>query len=170
MKKYLILCAGLCVALSFSSCKSSESAYKKAYERAKAQETVVVKEVEPTTTVVAPVETVQAPVQTQVVPANTTTYDNSDNVNVRKESLSVVNGNGLKDFSVVVGSFGLKANAEGLVNQLRNQGYDAQLAYNSERGLYRVIASTFASKIDAVTSRDKFRAFDPDAWLLFNGK
>ena len=39
MKKYMVLCAGLCVALAFSSCKSSESAYKKAYEKAKAQET-----------------------------------------------------------------------------------------------------------------------------------
>ena len=38
MKKYMILCAGLCAAMAFTSCKSSESAYKKAYEKAKAQE------------------------------------------------------------------------------------------------------------------------------------
>ena len=37
MKKYMVLCAGLAVALAFTSCKSSESAYKKAYEKAKAQ-------------------------------------------------------------------------------------------------------------------------------------
>lgn len=163
MKKYIVLCAGLCIALSFSSCKSSESAYKKAYEKAKAQETTLVQEAEPTTTVVAPV-------QTQVVPSTTTTYDNGDNVNVRQESLSVLNGSGLQAFSVVVGSFGLKANAEGLVNTLRSQGYAAQLAYNSERNLYRVIASTFGNKMDAVTSRDKLRAYYPDAWLLYNVK
>ena len=29
---------GVCIALAFSSCKSSESAYKKAYEKAKQQE------------------------------------------------------------------------------------------------------------------------------------
>ena len=38
MKKYMVLCAGLCVALAFTSCKSSESAYRKAYEKAQAQE------------------------------------------------------------------------------------------------------------------------------------
>ena len=35
MKKYLVLAFGLCVAMAFTSCKSSESAYKKAYEKAK---------------------------------------------------------------------------------------------------------------------------------------
>lgn len=38
MKKVVVLGMGLCVALAFSSCKSSESAYKKAYEKAKQQE------------------------------------------------------------------------------------------------------------------------------------
>ena len=38
MKKIVVLGMGLCVALAFSSCKSSESAYKKAYEKAKQQE------------------------------------------------------------------------------------------------------------------------------------
>ena len=32
MKKYTLLCVGLCAAMAFTSCKSSESAYKKAYE------------------------------------------------------------------------------------------------------------------------------------------
>ena len=58
MKKYMVLCAGLAVAFAFTSCKSSESAYRKAYEKAKAQETnttVVTPGTE--TTVVAPVVT-----------------------------------------------------------------------------------------------------------------
>ena len=38
MKKYMLVCAGLAVALAFTSCKSSESAYRKAYDKAKAQE------------------------------------------------------------------------------------------------------------------------------------
>ena len=38
MKKYMVVCAGLCMALAVTSCKSSESAYRKAYEKAKAQE------------------------------------------------------------------------------------------------------------------------------------
>ena len=38
MKKSFVLGMGLCMALAFTSCKSSESAYKKAYEKAKQQE------------------------------------------------------------------------------------------------------------------------------------
>ena len=44
MKKYMILCAGLCAAMAFTCCKSSESAYKKAYEKAKAQEAAAVED------------------------------------------------------------------------------------------------------------------------------
>ena len=33
MKKLVVLGMGVCVALAFASCKSSESAYKKAYEK-----------------------------------------------------------------------------------------------------------------------------------------
>ena len=38
MKKLAFLGMGLCIALAFSSCKSSESAYKKAYEKARSEE------------------------------------------------------------------------------------------------------------------------------------
>ena len=86
---------------------------------------------------------------------------------VRTENLSIVNGAGLNNFSVVVGSFSLKANAEGLQNRLKASGYAAQLGYNAERNMYRVIATTFSDKASAVTSRDQLRATYPDAWLLF---
>ena len=35
MKKLVMLATGVCVVFALSSCKSSESAYKKAYEKAK---------------------------------------------------------------------------------------------------------------------------------------
>jgi hypothetical protein len=162
MNKSVILCAGLCAAFVLSSCGSSkESAYKKAYEKAKAQEQQVqpAEEVQAYAPVVAPV--VETPV------TQTTVVDNVDNATVRQESVTVVNGSGIKDYSVVVGSFSIRANAEGLFNTLKAAGYNAQVAYNSERGMYRVIASTFASKADAVNSRNQFRSTYPDAWLLF---
>ena len=169
MKKYMVVCAGLSMALAFASCgKSSESAYKKAYEKAKSQEAAQrVEETEaPTPTVVAPVET---------KPANqTTVVDNVDNVSVRQESVSLVNGSGLRNFSVVVGSFGLQANAEGLQQQLRDGGYDAQIVKNESNNMFRVVATTFDSKVDAVNSRDQIRGskYNPkgDAWLLYNAR
>ena len=163
MKKIMVLGAAMCVALSFSGCKSSESAYKKAYEKAKAQEQTSTdnddsnKQEAP---VVAPVETVQQPVNQAPV------VDNYDNEPVRRENVSVVNGAGLKAYSVVVGSFGVKANAEGLQQRLQNAGYSAQVAFNSGNNMYRVVAATFDSKASAVQSRNQLRATYADAWLL----
>lgn len=165
MKKYMVLCAGLCAAMAFTSCKSSESAYKKAYEKAKAQETA-----QQTTT---DQEQAEANVVTPLVdkPAtDTKVMDNADNVQVRQEKVSLINGSGLKNFSVVVGSFSLKANADGLQQKLKESGYDAQIVKNDARNMYRVVAATFDSKMDAAASRNEFRAQYPDAWLLFNGQ
>ena len=171
MKKYMIVCAGLSMALAFASCgKSSESAYKKAYEKAKSQEAAQNVAAEETVT---PAPTVVAPVETRPA-TQTTVVDNVDNVAVRQERVALVNGTGLKSFCVVVGSFGLQSNAEGLQQQLRDGGYNAQIVKNESNNMFRVIATTFDSKIDAVNSRDQIRGskYNPkgDAWLLYNAQ
>lgn len=162
----MVLGAAMCIAMAFTGCKSSESAYKKAYEKAKSQEQTSTDNDDSSTQqdapVVAPVET-----QTQTQPVTETrTVDNYDNEPVRRENISVVNGAGLKAYSVVVGSFGVKANAEGLQQRLKNAGYDAQVAYNAGNNMYRVVATTYDSKASAVQSRNQLRATYTDAWLL----
>ena len=154
MKKLAVLGMGVCIVLAFSSCKSSESAYKKAYEKAKQQELA-----EPQTT--APVEEV-APVVTAPVGV------------VRQEKVTVVSGaDGLKDYSVVCGSFGVKANAENLKNFLDKEGYNAVIAFNADAAMYRVIVSTYADRASAASARDAFKAKYPNrqdfqgAWLLY---
>lgn len=160
MKKYMTICAALCTALVFASCSSSkESAYRKAYEKARAQEQAAVVE-EPKQEVVAPV--VERPV------TQTQTQDNYDNVAVRTENVTLVNGAGLKGYSVVVGSFGLKTNAEGLQSRLQGAGMAAQIVFNPSNNMYRVVASTFDNKADAVRSRDALRSQYADAWLLYS--
>ena len=166
MKKYLVLCAGFCAAMALTSCNTSkESAYKKAYEKAKAQEQ------EQTPVVEQPAETAVVTPLTPATPATQTTVSNVDNVGVRTESVTVVDGEGLQTFSVVVGSYSLKANAEGVQSTLKAGGYNAQIVYNSAINMYRVIASTFNDKGQAVQSRDAIRGsqYNPkgDAWLLF---
>ena len=100
---------------------------------------------------------------------NTQVVDNGDNVQVRQETVSVVNGEGLNNFSVVVGSFSLKANAEGLQQTLKQQGYNAQVVVNNnvEPAMYRVVATTFATKAEAATSRAALQVKYPGAWLLY---
>ncbi len=164
MKKSFVICASLALVLALTGCKSSESAYKKAYDKAKASETSVAQTEE---------AVVETPVVTPMVetPATRTTVvstpKSTDNESVRTEELSVVDGAALKNYSVVVGSFSLKANAEGLAKTLRSSGYESRIAYNAARNMYRVVASSFNAKSDAVVSRDQLREKYPDAWLLF---
>jgi cell division protein FtsN len=169
MKKYMVLCAGICVAMAFTSCKSSESAYKQAYLKAKQQEEIQQQQQQPVvqpqqeeTTVVVPLEEKPA-TETQVI-------DNSDNIKVTQEKVSLVNGDGLKNFSVVVGSFSLAANAEGLQQQLKNAGYNAQIVKNEDRNMYRVVATTFDTKEEAAASRNDLQSKYAGAWLLYNAQ
>lgn len=162
MRKLVVLGMGVCIALAFASCKSSESAYKKAYEKAKQQELA-----EPQVT--APAEV--APVVTAPVAAPKST-DNG--AGMRQEKVTVVSGaDGLKDFNVVCGSFGLKANAEGLKDYLDGQGYNAVVVFNPEAAMYRVIVGTYADRASAAQARDAFKAKYPNradfqgAWLLY---
>lgn len=162
MKKYTVLCAAVCAAMIFTGCKSSESAYKQAYLKAKQQEEMQ-QQVPPAqeTTVVAPM--VEKPA------TNTQVVDNADNVAVRQESVTVVSGAGLKNFSVVVGSFSLRTNAEGLQQSLKNEGYEAQVVVNNnvQPAMYRVVATTFDTKADAAASRNALQTKYPGAWLLY---
>lgn len=162
MKKLAFLGLGLCVALAFTSCKSSESAYKKAYEKAKQQElaegTAVQQQTSAPAAVVAPTES--------ATPASS--------ADVRQEKVTIVAGNGnLQDYSVVCGSFGVKTNAENLKSFLDNEGYSAIIVYNADRNMYRVVSETFSNRDAAVRARDAFKAKYPNrqdfqgAWLLY---
>ena len=162
MKKLMVLGMGLCVALAFTSCKSSESAYKKAYEKAKQQElaeATVAQEAPAATVVAAPVATAPA------TPVAVGT--------VREERVQLVSGQGLKAYSVVCGSFGVKANADGLKSKLDADGYSAMVVYNADRNMYRVIVSSFDTREDAARARDSFKAkYSNNAefqksWLLY---
>lgn len=164
MKKLVVLGMGLCIALSFTSCKSSESAYKKAYEKAKQQELAT-----------APAEETAVAEATPVVAAPVQSSNSTVNVGtVREEKVNLVSGEGLKAYSVVCGSFGVKANAEGLKQKLDAEGYSAKVVYNAERNMYRVVAASYDDRIQAAQARDDFKAKHPSnadfqkAWLLYN--
>ena len=138
---------GLCTLALFTACKSQESAYRAAYEAAKANEssetvTVVPQQQETTVTPV-----VTTPVQEPVV----------DNTPVRTIAggLTVLKGEPLNQYSVIVGSFMNQTNAEGLYTTLVNRGYSARLVrtnetINGHTGWYRVAASSYDNTAYAV--------------------
>ena len=159
MKKTILMSAALVAAVAMTSCKGNESAYKKAYE--KAQEQAAAQASAQTT---APVTTTPV-TTTPVVTTPATPVDN--NVSVRSENVSLVNGSGLKAYSVIVGSFGVQANAEALEKILKSEGNDAQIV-KSPSNMFRVVFSTHDDKASAVESRNKVRARFADSWLLYN--
>ena len=156
MKKNILIGLTLIAAITFTGCKSSESSYRKAYEKAKAQEMTEQKSVQPVA--VTPVTPVQP-----VTPVTTPTTDNSD---LRSERLNVMAGGTLKAFNVVCGSFKSIDNANNLRNTLVNKGYNAQVAQNPETGMYRVVASSFDDRAAAINARNDLRSIYPDAWIL----
>lgn len=166
MKYTALFALSLCSLAMLTACKSQESAYRQAYERAKAQE----QNAGTQTVSVAP-----QPAQT-ITPVSTspvTPVDQDDNTPVRTIAggITVVNGEPLKAFSVVVGSFINQTNAESLMTTLRNRGYAARVVrtnetINGQTGWYRVIASSFDSKAQAAQSKNTLRDSYPDAWLL----
>lgn len=164
MKKIALFSIGLGVVALFSACgKSQESAYRQAYERAKAQG-------QNTNT-----QVVAAPVQNQQVAPVVATPVNVDDTPVRtiQGGYAVVNGEPLKAYSVVTGSFVNQTNAEGMMATLRNRGYAARVVktnetINGQTGWYRVIASSFDSKAQAVQSRATLSDTYPGSWLLYS--
>ena len=152
MKKIFLTGIAVVAALTIFSCKSSESSYKQAYEKSKAQEAIAQQNTEPVS--VQPVVTTQP-----TAPA--------DNAGVRSERLNVMNGGTLKAFNVVCGSFKSLDNANNLRNTLVNAGYQAQVAQNPETGMYLVVASSIENRADAEASRDKLRATYKDAWMIY---
>ena len=154
MKKtvYLLIAGAV---LSLSACKTSQNAYKEAYEKAVSGD-------EAKTTVEEPVVTNEAP-----------TAEDVTNVSVREEKVSVVSGDEIKAYGIVCGSFSLKANADALRQRLINDGYAAVVVVNEAGKTYRVVCASFDTKDEAVAERTKFKAKYPDnqdfqsAWILY---
>lgn len=133
------------------SCKSKQSAYKAAYEQAKERE---ISSDEPSEEEIAPVT------------------KSKDAGETRQEKITPVegeDGDAIKLYSVVIGSFKNRTNAFSLKERMQNEGYTPVLGEN-EQGMLRVIVTSFETKAEAEKSRDairsKYRPNFQDAWVL----
>ena len=176
MKKSLVLGLAFIAALSLVGCKSKESAYKKAYEKAKAQELATqqsyndLTETTPvTTTVVTPV-TEESEYDNTSVNANTNT---STDVTTFTNAVSNSNSNyntststaSVKRYCVIVGSYENQSGAERVLQQVKNNGYSsAKIVYGD--GRYRVAATSFSDMQSAKASRNTLIKQYEGAWIL----
>ena len=138
--KFWLFGLALCLVCSFSSCKSKQSSYKAAYEKAKEKDAT-----------------------------SSVATSNVSDATVKKEKITTVSGSGLKRFSVVIGSFQNKTNATSLQERMLAEGFNVILAQN-ESLMYRVIVATYDDKSSAASRRDVIKvqyapAFQ-DAWIL----
>ncbi len=151
---FYLLIAG--TVLSLSACKSSQNAYKEAYEKAVSTD--------------ASKTVIEEPVTQNEVP----TAEDVSNISVREEKVTVVSGDqNIKSYGIVCGSFSLKANADALRERLINDGYKAVVVVNEAGKTYRVVCASFDTKEEAVAERNSFKAKYPDnqdfqsAWILY---
>lgn len=165
MKKLFVLCLSICAVFAFTSCKSKQSDYKKAYDVAQQRELA-----EGQGQADESIEI--APVTSTTTTSSATTIDTS----YRTEKVVLASGaaGSLKDFSVVCGSFSRKEGAENVKAALVAQGYGAIIVQNPVTGMYRVVCGSFDNKQQAAEYREQFKAAHPDnadfqkAWLLYN--
>jgi cell division protein FtsN len=154
-KIYLL---GLAFTLLFSlnACKSKQSAYKTAYEAAKAKELQ---------------ETTPQPVIEEVTPVAKPSIVKTEDF--QKEKVTLVEGNSIHLYNLVIGSFINLTNAKSLKERMERQGYKPVLAQN-EKGMYRVIIASFDDRSLAVSKKEevkeKFAPEFSDAWLLEQDK
>ena len=168
MKKNLFVVLGLGAAVLLTSCKSRQSAYRQAWEKAQQTQNDAAQG-EQQTTSDTQAETVTV---TPVTPAQTTIATDDSDVRTIDGETSVIKGGALKTYSVVVGSFVTQANAESLQQRLSDQGYESRVlktneTINGKTGWFRVIATSYDDKSSAIQSRNSLRGQYPGAWLLF---
>lgn len=86
----------------------------------------------------------------------------------RQEKFTIVEGQKgaeLKEYNVVIGSFGKKDNAERLKNEMSGAEYKPVIVVN-ERGMFRVILATFDTYQEAKAKIAEILEEFPDAWCL----
>lgn len=156
MKKTLLMAAAIVTAFAMTSCKSQKTLSEAAtVAEPAASEVEEVAPITYTTPKKRTVPTVQA--------------------GDRQEKVKTVNSADsglLKDYNVIVGSFGSKENAENMKNKMVGRGYKAFLVQN-EAGMYRVVAGGYDTREDATSVRNDIRSTYPteqgtcaEAWLL----
>ena len=154
MKRILLFVAVIGCIFTMGSCKSKSSAYRTAYEQARANDNYWDAAVN----------------EGEVLTSEEITYES-----VRQERVNAVQGedlSGLKRWSVVVGSYQNRTNALSMKERMTSEGYRPVIAEN-ESGMLRVIVTSFDNRNDAIRSRDAFKSkYYPgfqDAWLLDRG-
>jgi cell division septation protein DedD len=103
-----------------------------------------------------------------VVPPKEETSGKTENTEAAIEKISTPPpAPASRQYYIIAGSFSKEMNAEKLVSQLRQKGYDALIADTNSNGMLRV---AYASAVNLNLAKEKLRAIrdedNADAWIL----
>jgi nucleoid DNA-binding protein len=74
-----------------------------------------------------------------------------------------------KKYYIISGSFRVKENAENYVQTLKNKGYNPEVIFMQDKGMYAVSYNSYATPGDADMELSKIRTNDnPGAWILYH--
>ena len=154
----------MAAAFSMTSCKSK----KAVVDATEVVDPASIQEVSTATTTT----NYSAPVSSYTPATTTTTNRTYDDSAARTESITTSEGT-LQAYSVVVGAFGNKSNANAYRDRMKGRNYQAFLVQNA-RGLWRVVAYTSNDYNAVVAQRDKIRTsyasdgqgLASEAWIL----
>lgn len=157
MKTRLLFALALAATVALTGCKSNKKSMQSLYEQAIDQDTAD-----------AVTEVATATPAPQAKPAAPAPKDRSERVTtINNEDAEL-----LKNFNVIVGSFGQMTNADGMKQKMDGRGYKAFIVKN-EAGMFRVVAGGYDTRESAESVRDAIRATYPsevgtcaEAWLL----
>ncbi|MBR6750385.1 MAG: SPOR domain-containing protein [Bacteroidaceae bacterium] len=139
------------VALALVSCKPNQAVTKAAYEKAMAA------------AVNKPVITADTPTDgaiTEIQPMVT----QSTVARERSESVKVLDNGTIGKYSVVVGTFKQRTNANSMRDRFISDGYAALVVQNAQ-GLYRVVACSYDTKEEAVAARIEITKRYPSSYI-----
>lgn len=115
--------------------------------------------------VIAIVEVVEKQMHDTVITNN---QENEEPEVTRQEKFTIVEGQRgaeLKEYNVVIGSFGKKDNAERLKSEMSGSEYKPVIVVN-ERGMFRVILASYETYQEAKSKISDILEEFPDAWCL----
>lgn len=114
---------------------------------------------------------IATPTQSSVSTSTSSASSSSTNLRFRTvKDYTLISGQQLQRYSVVVGSFSTQANAEGLAKTLTNKGYSPTIIKESTGTLpmFRIIGVTTNEQNEVSSLRNKFLELYPGCWLMEN--
>ena len=170
MKK-IVLSLATIISITLIGCKTQESAYRKAWEKAQAQQQgqQIAQDVQNNQTV--PVVTVETPVNPVEEYDNTVNTNTNNNIVPNNNSVTYNNNvdeyslSNVKRYCVIIGSFESVAGAEQRRQQVINDGYGSARIIRGGLG-YRVVATSFNDIQSARSSRNTLIKNYDGTWIL----